>query len=86
MEGRETLKDLIKAANLTYRDLAERLGTDHTLIVAWTKGRKTPKLDNVILLSTELGVSLKVLCAAMGYDVSKVPDDITCDQEENHDN
>ena len=71
------LKELIKAANLTYRDLAARIGTRHAVISGWNQGRQVPRLDNAILLASELQVPLKVLCAALGFDVSRLPDD--CD-------
>lgn len=76
----KTLKELIAEAGYTYRDLAEKLGTGHDAIVAWGKGTRVPRLDNAIALAAELGVSLKTLSAALGQDVSRLPDDMGGDE------
>jgi transcriptional regulator with XRE-family HTH domain len=79
MEQEKTLKDLIKAANLTYRELAKNLGTSPDQIVAWNQCRVKPTLPFLVKLARELGVSLKTIAQALGEDVSDIPDDLTED-------
>jgi transcriptional regulator with XRE-family HTH domain len=79
MEQEKTLKDLIKAAKLTYRELATKLGTTPDLIVAWNQGKTKPSLPYIVKLSRELHVSLKTLAMALGEDVSDIPDDVLHD-------
>lgn len=81
MAEQKKLKDLIKEAGLTYRELAAKLGTSHTLISAWNKGTYDPTMPYMVKLSRELRVSLKTLAASLGEDVTGIPDD--CDRDDN---
>jgi transcriptional regulator with XRE-family HTH domain len=83
MTERKQLKDLIKEAGLTYRELALKMGTSHTMISAWNKGTYDPTLPFMVKLSKELRVSLKVLAASLGEDVTGIPDD--CNKGGNED-
>jgi transcriptional regulator with XRE-family HTH domain len=75
MEQENTLKDLIKAARLSYRELAIRLDTTPGTIVSWNQGKFRPSFPYALKLSRELRVSLKTLALALGEDVSDIPDD-----------
>jgi transcriptional regulator with XRE-family HTH domain len=79
MAQEKTLKDLIKAAKLTYRELAVKLDTSPQSIVAWNQGKSKPTFLYALKLSRELGVSLKTLAMALGEDVSNIPDDVLHD-------
>jgi transcriptional regulator with XRE-family HTH domain len=75
MNREKTLKDLIKAAKLTYRELAVKINTSPDMIVAWNKGEVKPTLPFILKLSRELQVSFKTLAEALGEDVSGIPND-----------
>lgn len=75
MEDKKTLKDLIKDARTTYRELAAKIDTSPAMIVAWHQGKVKPSLPFIVKLSKELHVSLKVLAASLGEDVTGIPDD-----------
>ena len=79
MEQEKTLKDLIKNARLTYRELAIRLDATPAMIVSWNQGKAKPSLPYIVKLSRELHVSLKTLAMALGEDVSDIPDDLSND-------
>ncbi|GEA29069.1 hypothetical protein MiAbW_03651 [Microcystis aeruginosa NIES-4325] len=70
-----TLKQLIECANTTQRDIAKRTGISERTINDWTAKRKTPRLDNALVLCRELGVSLKTLSQSLGLDTTGIPDD-----------
>jgi transcriptional regulator with XRE-family HTH domain len=70
-----TLKQLIDRANMTQRELSKRTGIAEVTINSWVARKYVPRLDNVLAVSRELGVSLKTLASSMGYDVDGIPDD-----------
>jgi transcriptional regulator with XRE-family HTH domain len=82
MEQGKTLKDLIKAANLTYRELAKNLGTSPDQIVAWNQFKVKPTLPYVVKLAKQLNVSFKTLAEALGEDVEGIPDDCLQDDRQ----
>ncbi|HSN67464.1 MAG TPA: helix-turn-helix transcriptional regulator [Fusibacter sp.] len=71
----QSLKDLIKSAGLTQRDLAKKTGIAEGTINTWVIGRAVPRLDNALILCRYLGVSLKELSRAMGLNITDVPND-----------
>jgi transcriptional regulator with XRE-family HTH domain len=75
----KTLKQLIQESNLSYRELAERLGTSHNMVVQWCKPNAELKVSNYIKLAKALGVSLKTLAISIGQDVDGIPDDLSND-------
>jgi transcriptional regulator with XRE-family HTH domain len=70
-----TLKTLLSSADITQQELANKIGVSVSLIGFYVARKKTPGLDKAISMARELGVSLKTLARAMGYDVSGIPDD-----------
>ncbi len=70
-----TLKQLIAKSNITQRDLAKRTGISERAINEWVAGKYIPRLDNAIVVSRELGVSLKTLALSLGLDITGIPDD-----------
>ncbi len=75
----KTLKQLIEESNFTYRELAERIGTTHDMIVRWCKPDAELKVSNYVKLAKALGVSLKTLAISIGQDVDGIPDDVLHD-------
>jgi transcriptional regulator with XRE-family HTH domain len=65
----KTLNDLIKESNLTWKQLADRLGVSEAAIGHWAnknpEKRKVPALDKAVALAIELGVDIKTLAHAM---------------------
>ena len=70
-----TLKQLIARCNITQRDLAKKTGISERAINEWVAGKYIPRLDNAIVVSRELGVSLKTLAQSLGLDTTGIPDD-----------
>ena len=52
-----TLKDLRKDNKLTQIELAEKLNCNRQKIADWERGKSTPSVDDLILLSKTFGVS-----------------------------
>jgi transcriptional regulator with XRE-family HTH domain len=75
MENRKTLKDLIQETDLSYRQLAERLGMTHNQLLALCKPGANPTLKTLVKLARELGVSLNELAKAFGAVLDGIPDD-----------
>jgi transcriptional regulator with XRE-family HTH domain len=73
----KNLKDLLDEAGYSYRGLARELEIGHNVLISYGKGATIPRLDSAIALASKLNVSLKTLSAALGQDVSRIPDD--CD-------
>jgi transcriptional regulator with XRE-family HTH domain len=74
-EKEETLKSLIEAANTTQRQLSRDTKIAEVTINTWAVGKKMPRLDNAALVSSQLGVSLRVLAKALNIDVTRIPSD-----------
>jgi len=72
---KKTLKDLIEDADITYRELASRMGMKHPQVVALCRPGANPTLRTLIKLKKELGVSLDVLAMAFCEDTNGIPDD-----------
>lgn len=77
-----TLKSLMESAELTEPELSRRIHVGGRIINDWKNRRKIPRLDNAAAMARELGVSLKTVCRALGIDISGVPDDGPCREEE----
>lgn len=65
MDDQKTLKDLIQEANLTYRELAERMGVVHTQVAVWCRPGANPTYRTLMKLAKELDVDLNSLGAAI---------------------
>ena len=74
-ESIPTLKQLIKDANTTQRDLSKRTGIAEVTIHSWVVKKKIPRLDNALVLCRELKVSLKTLSQSLELDIAGIPDD-----------
>lgn len=70
-----TLKKLIANAGTTQRDLSVKTGIKEVTLNSWVAGKKTPRLDNAIVVAKALGVSLKTLSQSLGLDTSDLPGD-----------
>ena len=57
------LRDARQAANLTVRDVGERLGVDHSMIVRYENGASLPPLDRLIALAEIYGLTPSALLA-----------------------
>jgi transcriptional regulator with XRE-family HTH domain len=77
----KTLKQLIHDSSLTYRELAQRVGTSHSMIVRWCKPDAELTVTNYLKLAKVLNVSLKKLAISIGQDVTDIPDDIYIDSD-----
>jgi transcriptional regulator with XRE-family HTH domain len=75
-EKRKTkLKELIQQANLTQRELSDRVGLTEKTINDLVRGVSFPRLDRAANIARILGVSFKELCDALGISVEGIPDD-----------
>jgi transcriptional regulator with XRE-family HTH domain len=72
--GEVTLKLLRQRMKKSAERVARETGVSYGAVVAWEKGA-IPSLENAIALSKTLDVSLKELCAALGFSVDGIPDD-----------
>jgi transcriptional regulator with XRE-family HTH domain len=57
------LRDARQKANLTVREVGERLGLDHSMIVRYENGESLPPLDRVIALADLYGLTPAALLA-----------------------
>jgi transcriptional regulator with XRE-family HTH domain len=57
------LRDARQTANLTVREVGERLGLDHSMIVRYENGESLPPLDRVIALADLYGLTPAALLA-----------------------
>jgi transcriptional regulator with XRE-family HTH domain len=57
------LRDARQTANLTVREVGERLGVDHSMIVRYENGESLPPLDRVIALADLYGLTPAALLA-----------------------
>ena len=76
MKGENKLNDLLKQQKLTQQQLADRMGVKQPMISQWCRDLSNPRGSTLIRLARELNVSLKVLMAHLGEDVSGIPDDV----------
>jgi transcriptional regulator with XRE-family HTH domain len=57
------LREARQAANLTVREVGERLGVDHSMIVRYENGESLPPLDRLITLADIYGLTPAALLA-----------------------
>lgn len=55
------LEDLLKSRQITARELARATGIDESLISKWRRGIQKPQIDNLIVLSEYLEVTVDEL-------------------------
>ena len=60
---------------ITRVELGRRIGLSERSLADIELGNSVPKLETVVALCRELEKSLKVMVAALGLDVSNIPDD-----------
>ena len=63
MTRKPTVKQFMKVANITQKQLAERLGVGQSTISQFLNPTSNPRLSTLRKLSKELGVSLETLAA-----------------------
>ena len=80
MVEENTLKELIQQTDLTYRELAQRMGIKHPQLVALCRPGANPTLKTLIKLARELKVSLNQLALAFGEDIDRNHNDIGGDE------
>ena len=70
------LRDARQTANLTVREVGERLGVDHSMIVRYENSESLPPLDRLIALADVYGLTPAALLArhAAGISVSAAID------------
>lgn len=56
---RRTIRDLRRAADLSQRDLAERIGVSHMSVSHWETGRNEPSARQLRLLAEAFGVPME---------------------------
>lgn len=71
------MKLLRELAEKTQGEVAVDVGVSSRNVRDWENKGAIPSLDKAALLARSLGVSLKVLCRAMGIDVDGIPDDVS---------
>lgn len=74
-----TLKDLIRIAGKTQRQLSRETGIPERTVYSWTSGEKMPRLDHAFLVAANLGVPLEVLAKSLGIkskDLTINPDEV----------
>jgi transcriptional regulator with XRE-family HTH domain len=67
MARQKTIQELMKAANITQKQLGERLGVDQSTVSKLLNPKGDPRLSTLRKISRELGISLETL-AATYYD------------------
>lgn len=56
------IKTLLKAANITVKEMAEFLGfTSAYPVYKWINGQNMPTLDNLVVLADKLGVGIDAI-------------------------
>ena len=66
------LRDARQTANLTVREVGERLGVDHSMIVRYENGESLPPLDRLIALADVYGLTPAALLARHAAAVSVI--------------
>jgi DNA-binding XRE family transcriptional regulator len=64
---------------LTRVELGRRIGLSERSLADIELGNSIPKLETVVFLARECKKSLKEMVAALGIDVSDIPDDLPKD-------
>ena len=66
------LRDARQTANLTVREVGERLGVDHSMIVRYENSESLPPLDRLIALADIYGLTPAALLARHAAAVSVI--------------
>lgn len=56
----EGIKAARKAANLTQKQLAEKMGVSYVNIAQWENGRRNPKIETLQKIADALGYTIKI--------------------------
>lgn len=67
MGRKQTIQQMMKAANITQSELAERLGVKQPSLSRMLNPKSDPKLSSLLKLSRELGTTIEVIAAH--YDI-----------------
>jgi transcriptional regulator with XRE-family HTH domain len=63
MARRQTIQQIMKAANITQSELAERLGVKQPSLSRMLSPKSDPKLSSLMKLAKELGTTIEVVAA-----------------------
>jgi transcriptional regulator with XRE-family HTH domain len=63
MARQKTIQELMKAANITQKELGERLGVKQSTVSQMLNPKGDPRLSTLRKISRELGISLETLAA-----------------------
>ena len=74
-EDKSPLRLLREDAQLTQFQLRQLIGISERRLSDWENGKALPNLENAVVLARTFKISLKHLCAALGLNVTGVPDD-----------
>ena len=58
IETGKRIKELMKKAGLTYKDLMEVTGLSHMAIYKWFYGQSMPSIDNLVILSSVFNATI----------------------------
>lgn len=73
--GSPTLKELIRAAGYSQVGFCEQVGISTSSLAYYNRGEKDPTLGVVLRMCEVLKLSPKAIAAALGKDVTEVPND-----------
>lgn len=75
MGKNQTLGQLMKAANITQQELADRLGVTQSSVSTMLNPKSNPRLSTLRKLSRELSVSIETIAATYEDREPNTPDD-----------
>ena len=70
MDWRETLRNAIKNAGLTYDDVGAEIGVTGSAVGHWLKGRRDPNMDEIRVMARMAGISLDEMFQSQDYIVA----------------
>jgi transcriptional regulator with XRE-family HTH domain len=77
MANIQTIRQLMKAANITQQQLADRLGVKQSTVSEMLNPKSNPRLSTLRKLARELSVSIEMIAATYeDRDTSGIPDDL----------
>ena len=82
MDFQHTLNAYMNSRNISNYKMSKDTGISDSLIGYWRSGKRKPTLDNLIILSNYLGVSIDELVKDMKPTSILLDDDLTSDEKE----